>query len=373
MADLHVLFLCKRHYMGKDVLEDRFGRLFHFPCQLAARGVRVTCVMGDYHLKQGCLGPLDRHSVTWFSAPLNRPFKWLRLCSEAAREADVILASSDSIHVCLGDWLSGRWNKPYVVDLYDNYESFGLTGIPGVRKRYRRAVTAAGGVSCVSRALSEKVSVSYKPRGKVTTLNSTIEEGQFLPMDRTEARRELGLPTQGKLVGVCGGLSPERGIANIYRAARELWAHGSDFELVLAGAIHKKAPPPESDRCRVLGNLPVDAMNVFYNAMDLNVLQYLDNDFGRYAYPQKLEEIVATGAPLIAASVGELKCRFSGAPSLLYDPDDIDAIKQAIEAQLLAPDAYETATQNWAGVVADLEDLLRHAVINPGQSAAGEQ
>ena len=99
-------------------------------------------------------------------------------------------------------------------------------------------------------------------------------------------------------------------------------------------------------------------MNWFYNTLDLNVLQYLDNDFGRYAYPQKLEEIVSTRVPLVAANVGALRRRFAATQSLLYKPDDTNSIKQAVARQLVAPCPYDSRTQTWEGVVASLEDLL---------------
>ena len=43
---MRIAFLCKRHYTGKDVITDRFGRLYEIPHQLALLGheVKAWCL-----------------------------------------------------------------------------------------------------------------------------------------------------------------------------------------------------------------------------------------------------------------------------------------------------------------------------------------
>ncbi len=38
---MRIAFLCKRRYMGKDVILDRYARLYEIPFQLARRGHAV--------------------------------------------------------------------------------------------------------------------------------------------------------------------------------------------------------------------------------------------------------------------------------------------------------------------------------------------
>jgi len=344
--------------MGKDVLADRYGRLFQFPFCLAKSGHKVTCLLTDYHFRSGVVGPLEQDGITWISAPVSRTGKLLGHVRRMVRDTDVIIGSSDCIQVCLAAHLAKKYSKPCVLDLYDNYESFGLSRIPFVRSRYRKSLREADAITCVGDELKGLVQSAYAPRGTLATLNSTISGGQFYPVDKSRAREELGLPGGDILVGVCGGLTRDRGIEYFYRAVAELWAEGANFKLVLAGSVDEAVPPPPGENTILMGNLAFDRMNWFYNALDLNVLQYLDNDFGRYAYPQKLEEIVSTRVPLVAANVGALRRRFAATQSLLYKPDDTNSIKQAVARQLVAPCPYDSRTQTWEGVVASLEDLL---------------
>ena len=258
----------------------------------------------------------------------------------------------------MASYLAKKFGKPCLLDLYDNYESFGLAKIPLVKSYYAKAIRRAGATSCIGDELRGMVERRYSPTGFTLTLNSTIAENQFFPVDRAAAREALGLPADSVLVGLCGGLMSIRGVGYFYRAVQELWREGVDIKLVLAGTPHASEPPPQGENTILLGNLAFDQMNTFYNAVNLNVLQYLDNEFGKYCYPQKLEEIIATGAPLVSASVGEMRRRFSETPSVLFQPEDISSIKAAVLRQLDSPTRYDTSTQTWDAVGQKLESAL---------------
>ena len=46
---MRIAFLCKRRYMGKDVVLDRYARLYEIPHQLARLGHAVHGYCLDYH------------------------------------------------------------------------------------------------------------------------------------------------------------------------------------------------------------------------------------------------------------------------------------------------------------------------------------
>ncbi len=51
---MKILFLCKRQYMQKDVIDDRYARLYELPNQLAYHGNEVMGVCLSYRIrKQG--------------------------------------------------------------------------------------------------------------------------------------------------------------------------------------------------------------------------------------------------------------------------------------------------------------------------------
>lgn len=356
---MHILFLFKRYYMGKDVVADRYGRLFEFPYFLARSGHQVTCLLSDYHFRAGSSSPLLQDGVSWITIPASRPDKLVLAGRRLAAKADIVMGSSDSLQVALASYLARKYHLPCVVDLYDNYESFGLTRLPFLRPFYRRSVETASAVTCVGSELGKMVSERYSPMGPVVSLNSTVPAGKFFPMEQKIAREALGLPVNGKLVGICGGLDSTRGIGFVYRALEQLWRDGDDCTLVLAGNLDPREPAPVSSGKLIhLGPIDFGLMNAFYSAMDVNLLQYIDNEFGRYAYPQKLDEVLATKSTLMAANVGELKQRFRESPGLLYGSSDVTSIVSMIRRQLADPVPYVAEPQNWDTVGAELEHLL---------------
>src|SRR5690606_29025436 len=46
---MRIAFLCKRRYMSKDVILDRYARLYELPYQLARLGHEVRSWCLDYH------------------------------------------------------------------------------------------------------------------------------------------------------------------------------------------------------------------------------------------------------------------------------------------------------------------------------------
>jgi hypothetical protein len=48
---MHIVVLCKRQYTNRDVIDDRYGRLWEIPAELAKAGHCVTCVSISYATK----------------------------------------------------------------------------------------------------------------------------------------------------------------------------------------------------------------------------------------------------------------------------------------------------------------------------------
>ena len=68
MVTMRILFVTKRHYSHQDLINDRFGRLFHLPVALAAAGHRVAVIAIDY---QGSMASTTEiEGVAFTSVPL---------------------------------------------------------------------------------------------------------------------------------------------------------------------------------------------------------------------------------------------------------------------------------------------------------------
>ena len=77
---------------------------------------------------------------------------------------------------------------------------------------------------------------------------------------------------------------------------------------------------PKNDRIHDLGVLPLEKVPLLLNALDVAVICNLNNQFGRYCFPQKAAEIMACDVPLVAANIGSMAEKFKDHPEWLFTP-----------------------------------------------------
>lgn len=368
---MRIAFLCKRRYMGKDVILDRYARLYEIPFQLARRGHDVLgCCLSYYPAEDGeWEHPVESGRLRWTSHALGRTVlpglirHPLRTLSQLRTfQPDAVIGASDIPHVVLGSHLARRLRRPFVADLYDDFESFGLARIPGARRAYRKAVRRAEAVSCTSEALAEHVRVAYRARGEVIALPSTVDLSVFRPLDRERSRSELGLPDDAVLIGTAGGLHADKGIGTLYQAFERLQSRRPDVHLVLAGPSDGHLPLPTGPRVHYLGQIPHERAALLFNALDVGVIYLRDTPFGRFCFPQKAYEMLACGLPIVSARVGAMTSLLESLPRALHPADDPDALAVALEWQIAQRRIPDVPIEDWEKLAERLEGLLVRAI-----------
>ncbi len=365
---MRIAFLCKRRYMSKDVIDDRYARLYEFPFQLARRGHDVLGLCLSYY--GGPPGEYEHEAapgrLRWQARSLGRArlpgmlaYPGQALRDLRAFDPDVVIGASDLPHVVLGSWLARKLARPFVADLYDDFESFGLSRIPGARMAYRRAVRDADAVTCTSEALAAHVRGDYAARGEVVALPSTVDLTMFTPVERAQARAALGLPADAVLVGTAGGLHADKGIGTLYHAFEQLRERHPDMHLVLAGPTDGKLPVPGGPRVHHLGMLPHARIALLFNALDVGVIYLRDTRFGRFCFPQKAYEMAACELPFVAADIGAMHHLLASRPETRYRADDAADLARAIEARLADPRPADIKPRDWAALVGEMDGLLR--------------
>ena len=370
---MKLLVLTKRQYMGKDLLDDRFGRFRELPLKLARLGHRVQGLSLSYRPRpEGVFTDGNDSagaSVTWHSINLLNGFslavgKYPRRAVALARDfrPDVIWACSDAYHAIFGSWLAKHLRTRCVIDLYDDFETFTASRFPGVLPLFRRAVRAADGVSVFSRRLAEYVERSY-PRAKPTSvIENGIRKDLFYPQDRNLCRRNLGLPENARIIGTAGALDTSRGIEALFQAFEILSAEAGDLHLALAGPRQPGLPIPTGPRVHDFKELPHATVPLLINALDLAVVCYRRSAQGEVSFPQKAYEILACRVPLIAAAVGSMNELLATHPQCLFDPDDPKSLAAAARRQLENRTAVDVATPSWSDSARQLADFFEKVV-----------
>lgn len=357
--------------MGKDVIVDRYARLYEIPFQLARLGhtVRGYCLSYGSADEGEWEHPAPPGSLHWGSRSLGRLKLATLLCypAQLARQLrafapDVIIGASDIPQLVLGARLARRLGVPFAADLYDNFEGFGQARIPGFVTALRHAVRDAALVTTTSSLLADYVRTRYRARGRIEAMPSTIDRSLFHPRDKQASRRALGLPIDGLLVGTAGGLARNRGIGTLYAAWPQFAAAHPKAHLILAGPTDPRCPPPTGVRVQYLGLLPHADTATLFSALDVGVIYLRDTAFGRYCFPQKAYEMIASGLPIAAAAVGAMPELLAATPDCLYREGDANDLVRALDACVANARALGTPVSDWAQVIANYDRWLRALV-----------
>lgn len=366
---MRVLVLSKRQYTGKDLLGDRYGRLFELPAALAGRGHDVKAVVLSYRRRGGM--SLSDCGVDWQSVDLLPwPFGYWGELRRAVEEfrPDVIWASSDAVHAVMGARLRAVTRIPLVIDLYDDYEAFGLNYLPGLRALYRLACRNADGLSVVSEELAGILRLRGSDGPLVKVIGNGVRAGFGQGLDRITSRKVLGLPLDLRLVGTAGSLDSSRGIEDLFLAFDNLRAIDADVRLVLAGPRAGFSKELQKRQVIDLGVLPHSQIPLLFSALDVGVVCNRDSAFGRACHPQKLVEMIACRLPVVAASVGEATRLLASSPRNLYSPGDSRMLAEQIAAQLTSPSrAADSIASDWDELALRLEALLLDAARAPSE------
>lgn len=357
--------------MGKDVIDDRYARLYEIPRQLALMGhdVRVLCV--GY---QGQVAGIWKHEANpgqltfvarsirapWAPALLGYPGRVLADLRDFAPE--LIIGASDIPNVVLASWASKRLGAPLVVDLYDNFEAFGQARIPGMVTALRRATRDAAVVTTTSEPLARLIRDEYGAKGKVIAMPSTIDKATFHPLDRRASRDALGLPQDAILIGTAGGLHRAKGVGELFDAWKIL-GKNPRVHLVLAGPLDGSIELPQGERVHYLGQLAHERIASFFSALDVATVCVLDTPFGRFCFPQKAYEILATGTPVIASDIGAMNDLLADYPRLLYRAGDATSLAERIADVIERPFSVDVPIEDWAQLVGRVEPSFRAATL----------
>ena len=341
---MHVVVLTKRQYTNRDVIDDRYGRLWEIPLGLAGQNCRVTCLCLSYQKRSSA--PLDYvdangNSVKWISVNLGffkvtGLLKYLYLANKIIRDErpDVIWSCSDTIYAIFGYCFSKLHKCISIVDLYDNFEYFGSYKVPFLRGLYRKVVRESDGVSCVSESLSRHIVATYGRTKNTTVITNAVDSSVFRPMDKRECLDKLGLPQDVKIIGSAGDISNYRGADMMYRAMLEKSAISGTVQLAVAGYRTPDTKIPNNENVHDLGMLPFADVPVFLNSLDLAIVYNRRSSFGDYCFPQKFYEMLACHVPIVAANVGEMSLLLAGDQHLLYEDGDLESLASAIQRQL---------------------------------------
>jgi teichuronic acid biosynthesis glycosyltransferase TuaC len=216
------------------------------------------------------------------------------------------------------------------------------------------ACAAAARVIAVSEDLAGRLTSLGLARDSIEVLPMGIDEQVFRIRDRLQARADLGLDPDARIVLFVGRLTEEKGALVLAEAVRSM------ADRVTAYA----AGPSEvdADPVRLLGTLGAESLGMWLAAADVMCLPSFAEGM-----PVSVAEALATGTPVVATAVGGITEQVSpGENGVLVEPGDATALAAALDSALLAdwaPAAIRATSERfwWPNVAGRLAMVYRDA------------
>ncbi|MDD2468477.1 MAG: glycosyltransferase, partial [Desulfobulbus sp.] len=312
---MRIYLICKRYYTNKDLIKDRFGRLYHLPEQLVKNGAEVWVDAIDYRNK-GC-DALTAEGVHFRTTPaslpniLALPYTLYRHC--LAAKPDIILASGDSHIGFMALLVAKKLRVPFAFDVYDYYPAFKGNRIPGMKTMFRYAVQKADLVLCASESLLDKLAPLNVSR---LLVENGVDSSLFTPADMVQSRKALGLQQDAIFVGYFGSINSARGPLLI-EACRIVRKDFPALHLLLAGKVD--GVDVNESWIRYLGDLPQRDIPTLINACNVVTIPYADTPFNRMCGARKIAEYLACGKPVVATRVSSQGSVFYGTAASVCD------------------------------------------------------
>jgi glycosyltransferase involved in cell wall biosynthesis len=213
----------------------------------------------------------------------------------------------------------------------------------------RRAISSVDAVVTVSAALKDRTLALETAKREIQVIPNGVDLRTFDPVDRGQARAELGLPQDGKIIVYASRLDETKGLSYLLAALNKVLSRNSQCLLVLVGdgpyLQHLEQEATQlglQDDVIFAGPRPHTEIVRWMSACDLVVQPSLSE-----GSPLSVYEALACGRPMIASRVG-------GIPELIVS-DDYGLLVPAADPEALAEALLSGLRKEW-----DVERIRSH-------------
>lgn len=182
------------------------------------------------------------------------------------------------------------------------------------------------GTICVStKNLEESISCGFTTQDKCVVLPNAIDGSLFHPMDKEKARKELGFSNEDFIVAFIGRFYRRKGVDRVSDAIKLL--KDKAVKSIFIGTNNPgENIEPDCNGILFKGQLPHDEIPKYLNASDVFVLPSLAEGCSN-----SIVEAMACGLPIISSDLPFNHDILNEGNSILIDPNDINAIANAIQ------------------------------------------
>lgn len=324
---MRICLLGKRYYTGKDLIHDRYGRLYHLPRSWAALGADVDVIALDYRNKRA--ETLEEGRLKIRSIPSNGFGLGAAACEIDWESYDLIVASGHLNIARLAQRISKKHHIPWVFDLYDFYPAF-MGKLSVIAAAYmQRLVRSCAGVMVVSENLERRCSDANQ---RIARIPNGVDRGSFTSIPRELARETLSIDPDIPVFGLFGSLSENLGAADVLNAFKRFRIDRPDAQLLVAGSGSSLLSGVEG--VRDYGMLDQAELPLHASACDCLLIPYRDSLQVRYSQSARLAEYLSIGRPIVVTRTGDAETWFPADYAGWCAPSDPESMAQAMLRQI---------------------------------------
>ena len=356
---MRILFLSKRFYTHRDLRKDRFGRLYHLPRELAARGHSVANWVLDFRTRESLQVTEDGVAYHHRPTPLNAiPLVFSPPIREVTPWRPEIIVASGHIHLgWIGYRIARSLQIPFIFDIYDYYPAFHPLIQRLTKPIFQNLCRRANGITVVSEALRAKIA-PWQPNLCVLENGYNPTIFRPIPEERAKLRGQFGIGEDESAIAFTGTISKELGIDILLQACEQIRRKGTPVRLLLAGALGRGFSP-QDPRYNYLGCLPQSRVAELLNAVDLGVIPSRPTKRVHYSNSCKLVEYLACQLPVVATRTGDHQRILGAQHPGLIPPEDPNSLAQAIQQQLQNRVISPIPTQStWESLAHTIDQFL---------------
>jgi D-inositol-3-phosphate glycosyltransferase len=217
----------------------------------------------------------------------------------------------------IGQQLQSLWQVPQAVMFHTLGAIKNNLGIgepePELRIESEREVIKSCGriIASTSEELQALAKLYHASTEKITVIPCGVNLGTFQPIDKQQARRELGLDHQ-KIILFVGRMDPLKGLEQLLVALTHMDGEKPPTLVVVGGdgqarsqiraALDMVGELHIEERVKFFGSVAQSRLPLFYSAADVCAIPSYYESFGMVAL-----ESLACGTPVVATDVGGMK------------------------------------------------------------------
>ncbi len=215
----------------------------------------------------------------------------------------------------------------------------------GLQRMATRILSQYTGLISITRALAQDVaSILPKKNIPMHCAPSGIDLNSIgVSESRAQARKTLGLPSDGSIAMYVGSLESWKGY-EVFLEAAQFLPDTVRFVVIGGSAAQIESLRPQYPRIIFLGFLQKSILSQTQLAADVFVAPNTSREriSSHYTSPLKIFEYMASGVPIVASKLPSIEEILSDANAVLVDPDNPESLARGI--QRVIEDSTHSAT-----------------------------